>query len=209
MVRGKERRARRGGGRHFSAKMANYREEGTGKAPSGVPDDKKSKSGSEEEDSEESGSGEEEEDSEESGSGSGSEEESSKEEAATSTQPELSRAERRDQKKKKQEKPAEGEDEDPYLINPNHVQKMNISDLNTPREPSRRDIERQEKKAATERYWKLHLLGQTDQARADLKRLEEIRKNRDAAQAKRKAETAAKAEEVKARKKAQLAKRPT
>jgi hypothetical protein len=73
-----------------------------------------------------------------------SEEESSEEEAATTSttaQPELSRQEKRDLKKKQAEdKQKQAEDEDPDLINPNHVQqKMNISDLNTPRELSRRE----------------------------------------------------------------------
>ena len=58
-------------------------------------------------------------------------------------QPELSRTERRDQKKKQtagKQKPVEKEDLDPDLINPNHVQqKMNISDLSTPRELTRRE----------------------------------------------------------------------
>ena len=80
---------------------------------------------------------EEEEESEEEG-------ESSEEEAATSTtkaaQPELTRTEKRDLKKKQAEKQKQTEDEDPDLINPNHVQqKMNISDLNTPRELTRRE----------------------------------------------------------------------
>jgi hypothetical protein len=78
-----------------------------------------------------------------------SEEESSEEEATTSTttttttttttaQPELSRAEKRDLKKKQAEDKKQTEDDDPDLINPNHVQqKMNISDLNTPRELTR------------------------------------------------------------------------
>ena len=72
------------------------------------------------------------------------EEESSEEEAGTSAatgQPALSRTEKRDLKKKQAEEgQRQAEVEDPDLINPNHVQqKMNISDLNTPRGLSRRE----------------------------------------------------------------------
>ena len=59
-------------------------------------------------------------------------------------EPELTRAERRELKKKqaaqKQSQLEEGEEEDPYLINPNHVEKkLQISDLGSPREPTRRE----------------------------------------------------------------------
>lgn len=91
------------------------------------------------EDSEENShnSGEEEDSEEE-----GPEEESSEGEPGTSApaQPGLSRTERRKLKKQKETEKKPEEDEDPDLINPNHVQqKMNISDLNTPRELSRRE----------------------------------------------------------------------
>lgn len=45
-----------------------------------------------------------------------------------------------------------------------------------------------EKKKAAERYAKAHAAGQTEQAKSDLARLQEIRKKRDAAAAQRKAE---------------------
>jgi Casein kinase substrate phosphoprotein PP28 len=48
--------------------------------------------------------------------------------------------------------------------------------------------EQKEKQEAKERYWKAHLAGKTDQAKADLARLAQIRKEREEAQAKRKAE---------------------
>lgn len=92
-------------------------------------------------DIEEEDSDEEEEESEESG----SEEEESEEEPGEEGKPELTRQERRDLKKKeaaaKAKKKEEGdEEEDPDLINPNHVQKkLNISDLNSPRELTRRE----------------------------------------------------------------------
>jgi len=113
--------------------------------------------------------------------------------------------------KSKQEKqtPEDG-DVDEDLINPNHVQqKMTISDLNTPREPTRREREQKEKQQAKERYRKLHAEGKTDEAKADLTRLAKIRAEREAAQAKRQAEAKAKAAEAEAKKKAQLAKRTT
>jgi hypothetical protein len=73
-----------------------------------------------------------------------SEEESEEEPAAGGSaepQPELSRAERKELKKKQAAaKQQEGDDEDEDLINPNHVsKKMNISDLNAPRELTRRE----------------------------------------------------------------------
>ncbi|KAI0326287.1 hypothetical protein GY45DRAFT_122109 [Cubamyces sp. BRFM 1775] len=117
--------------------------------------------------------------------------------SATSAQPELSRAERRELKKKKgQAKQANGEDEeededeDPLLANPNIAagKRLNISDLSAPRELSRKEREAKEKKEAQERYWKLHAQGKTDQAKSDLARLAKIRAEREAAQAKRKAE---------------------
>ena len=138
---------------------------------------------------EEDESSEEEEDSEEEEE---DEESSSEEEAAATTsvtttaqQPALDRKEIRNQKKKdKQKKTGEnGEDEDPDLINPNHVQqKMNISDLNTPRQLTRRERyamdhihihldfqtetfsylffsrEQKEKQDAKDRYWKVSFL---------------------------------------------------
>ena len=84
--------------------------------------------------------------------------------------------------------------------------KMNISDLNAPRQLSRREREAKEAKDAKERYWKvsyhrlylqrddqrtvsqLHEQGKTDQAKSDLARLAKIRAEREAAQARRKAE---------------------
>jgi hypothetical protein len=51
------------------------------------------------------------------------------------------------------------------------------------------DREAKEKKEAQERYWKLHEAGKTDQAKTDMARLAKIRAEREAAAAKRKAET--------------------
>ncbi|KAI9429019.1 casein kinase substrate phosphoprotein PP28-domain-containing protein, partial [Lactarius indigo] len=81
-------------------------------------------------------------------------------------------------------------DEDDELIaNPNRLtKKLNISDLSAPRELTRREREQKEKQEAKDRYWKLHLEGKTDQAKADLSRLARIREEREAAAAKRKAE---------------------
>ncbi|KAF8797546.1 hypothetical protein BYT27DRAFT_7228913 [Phlegmacium glaucopus] len=196
MVRGKGKLAKvsRGGGRHFSKHMS---------MEDGGEKERRANRGEADDDSEESSEDSSEEDS--------SEESSEEEEgtSATPAQPELTRIEKRDLKKKEAaEKQKKAEEEDPDLINPNHVQqKMNISDLNTPRELSRREREQKEKQEAKDRYWKLHVQGKTDEAKADLSRLAKIRAEREAAQAKRKAEAEAKAEEAEARKKAQLAKR--
>jgi hypothetical protein len=106
------------------------------------------------------------------------EEEEEEEEAGGTGQPELTREERRELKKKQaaqKQAPVEEVDED--LINPNHVaKKLNISDLGESRELSRRerydsihliflDIpwfnfrlllrEQKEKADAKERYWKV------------------------------------------------------
>lgn len=63
-------------------------------------------------------------------------------------------------------------------------------------EPSRKEREAAEKKAAQERYWKLHEAGKTDQAKADLARLKVIREKREAAAKAREAEKAAAVEEA-------------
>lgn len=126
-------------------------------------------------------------------------------------QPEMTRAERKALKKSanpKKKAPAdeEEEDEDDDLVNPNHVSATSskkISNLNSPQPLSRRERwvfdmsffvahigfrEAKEKQEAKERYWKMHLEGKTDQAKADLARLAKIRKDREEAQMKRKAE---------------------
>ncbi|KZS89393.1 hypothetical protein SISNIDRAFT_469419 [Sistotremastrum niveocremeum HHB9708] len=146
------------------------------------------------------------------------EEESEEEEDAggpSTAAAELSRAERKAAKKPKQgtqsDKTGDGEkDEDEEeLINPNHqpVKNKKVGDLGAPVQLSRREREQKEKQEAKERYWKLHLAGKTDQAKADLARLAAIRKEREEAAAKRKAEQDAKQAEVDAKLKAQKEKR--
>ncbi|KAF7326688.1 PP28 domain-containing protein [Mycena venus] len=192
MVRGSGKfKQKRGGGRNFSKNMV-LDENGTAVstdkrwAPRGKGDDDEDDSDEEEEEE--------------------SEEEESEEEAPAggSAQPELSRAERKELKKKqaaaKAAKAEDGEEEDEDLINPNHVgKKLNISDLGAPRELSRREREQKEKQEAKDRYWKLHVAGKTDQAKADLGRLAKIRAEREAAAAKRKAEAEAKDAEIAAK----------
>ncbi|KAI0759064.1 casein kinase substrate phosphoprotein PP28-domain-containing protein [Fomes fomentarius] len=182
---------KRGGGRNFSKNLV-LDENGTA-----VSTDRWAARGRKE-DEEDSDEDEEEEEEEE-------EEESEEEDAAApqagSAQEELSRAERRELAKKKKaaaaakgangdEDEEEGGGEDPLLVNPNRAagKRLNISDLAAPRELSRREREEKEKKEAKERYWKLHAQGKTDEAKADLARLAKIRAEREAAQAKRKAE---------------------
>ncbi|KAF8501990.1 casein kinase substrate phosphoprotein PP28-domain-containing protein [Gautieria morchelliformis] len=122
-------------------------------------------------------------------------------------QPEMSRAERKaakkavDQKKKGVADDEDEDDEDADLINPNHssAKTKKLSELNAPQPLTRREREQKEKQEAKERYWKAHLAGKTDQAKADLARLSQIRKEREEAQAKRKAEAEAKAASVEAK----------
>ncbi|KAL5478812.1 hypothetical protein ACEPAI_2089 [Sanghuangporus weigelae] len=213
MVRGAGKfKTKRGGGRSFSRHLAldengiavssdrrNYRRS----------KDQEEEDDDEDEDDDEEESSEEEEDSEE-----------------DEDEAELSRTERRELKKKAKSKGGqpsktpkkegeEGDDDEEeedgdkdkgadILVNPNHVKKkLNIADLDAPRELSRREREAIEKKEAQERYWKLHQQGKTDQAKADLARLAKIRKEREEALAKRKAEAEAKAKEIEVKKAAQ------
>ncbi|TFY70778.1 hypothetical protein EVG20_g2233 [Dentipellis fragilis] len=186
-------KTKRGGGRSFSRHLT-LDENGTA-----VSTDRRRRDREEEEDSDEESSEEEEDESEESEEG---------EEGGASGQPEMTRAERREMKKKQAaekakangEEGGEGEDGDDILANPNRViKKMNIADLNEPRQLSRKEREAKEKKEAQDRYWKLHVQGKTDQAKTDLARLAKIRAEREAAQAKRKAEAEAKSKEIEAK----------
>ncbi|KAH7927172.1 hypothetical protein BV22DRAFT_1032046 [Leucogyrophana mollusca] len=203
MVRGTGKfKLKRGGGRNFSKHLV-IDENGTA-----VSTDKRwarKKDGDEDDEDEDDEEEEEEEDEEE-------EEEEEEAPAGGSAQPELTRAERRELKKKQGAKKAkdaagsDGSDEDEDLINPNHVEKkLKISDLGAPKELSRREREAKEKQDAKDRYWKLHLAGKTDEAKSDLARLQKIRAEREAAQAKRKAEADAKTAEIEAKKKAAAA----
>ncbi|KAG6329953.1 hypothetical protein ID866_9136 [Astraeus odoratus] len=210
MVRGtgKFKKYSRGGGRSFSKHLALN---GDGTA---APDDKGWRTKQDEDDSEE----DEDEESAEEQEEEESEEESEDEESGPGV--ELSRAERKALKKQqaqeklqKQQQQLAEEEEDADLINPNHVQKkLNISDIGS-RELTRKEREAKEKQEAKEKYWKLHREGKTAEAKADLARLEKIKAEREAAQAKRKAEAeeltlcamfyfTAKAAEIEAKKKA-------
>lgn len=85
------------------------------------------------------------------------------------------------------------------IANPNRAaqKSMKASDLKSDTyEPSRKEREAAEKKAAQEKYWKLHQAGKTDQAKADLARLKVIREKREAAAKAREAEKAASVEEA-------------
>ncbi|CAJ0763003.1 9176_t:CDS:2, partial [Entrophospora sp. SA101] len=78
------------------------------------------------------------------------------------------------------------------IDNPNRtLRKDNLkaSDMsNITPEMSRREREAAEKEAARQRYWKLHKEGKTEQAKTDLARLAIIKKEREEAAMKRKAE---------------------
>lgn len=98
-------------------------------------------------------------------------------------------------KPKKEKKDASGA----AIVNPNrtapkHIKASDIS--STTYEPSRKDREAAEKKAAEERYWKLHEAGKTDQAKSDLARLKIIKEKREAAAKAREAEKEAAVEEA-------------
>ncbi|KAI8455522.1 casein kinase substrate phosphoprotein PP28-domain-containing protein [Phakopsora pachyrhizi] len=86
------------------------------------------------------------------------------------------------------------------LVNPNHTAKksVKVSEISTVATGpmNRKEREAVEKKAAQERYWKLHQEGKTDQAKVDLARLAKIRQEREQAAAFRKAEAEAKAKEA-------------
>ena len=93
----------------------------------------------------------------------------------SAARPEMTRAERREMKKKRAQakqqedgekdkdkedgEEEEEDDDDTDLVNPNHVtKKLGLSSLGgsgAPRELSRREREQKEKKEAAERYWKV------------------------------------------------------
>eukprot|EP00403_Amphidinium_massartii_P012235 CAMPEP_0178431678 /NCGR_PEP_ID=MMETSP0689_2-20121128/31981_1 /TAXON_ID=160604 /ORGANISM="Amphidinium massartii, Strain CS-259" /LENGTH=231 /DNA_ID=CAMNT_0020053617 /DNA_START=27 /DNA_END=719 /DNA_ORIENTATION=+ len=75
------------------------------------------------------------------------------------------------------------------IENPNHASR---NEEKEGVELTRRQREEIEKAAARRRYEELHKAGQTDEAKADLARLEEVRKRREEAAQKRKAEEEAK-----------------
>jgi len=114
----------------------------------------------------------------------------------------LSRAERKAMKQAaKKKNQDEEEDEDADLVNLNRSLQMDprSPDLSAPKELSRREREAKEKKEAAEKYRKLHAAGKTVEAKSDLARLTLIRKEREAAAAKRKAEQEAKQAELEAK----------
>mmetsp|Transcript_12639 Transcript_12639/g.18333 ORF Transcript_12639/g.18333 Transcript_12639/m.18333 type:complete len:231 (-) Transcript_12639:67-759(-) len=84
------------------------------------------------------------------------------------------------------------------IENPNHASKNEDKEGV---ELTRRQREEIEKAAARRRYEEMHKAGQTDEAKADLARLEEVRKRREEAAVKRKEEEEAKKTNVKANQK--------
>ncbi|KAF8259724.1 casein kinase substrate phosphoprotein PP28-domain-containing protein [Lactarius quietus] len=183
MVRGSGKfKTKRGGGRNFSRDMVLDADGvASGEPRRALQEEDVDEDDEEEEDEDEEDEDDDDDDDDEAGL------------SAAPGDPELSRVERRELKKKQaaeQAAKAEGEDgdEDDLLVNPNRVtKKLNISDLSAPRELTRR--ERCSTRArAHVRCFQLHLEGKTDQAKADLSRLAKIRAEREAAAAKRKAE---------------------
>ncbi|KAL7418751.1 hypothetical protein Q5752_006434 [Cryptotrichosporon argae] len=119
-------------------------------------------------------------------------------------EPEISRAERKALKKAQAGKKAvakddsdEGSDDDDEGANPANKGKKAAP---PPPQLSRREKEAADKKAAQERYQKLHAQGKTAEAKSDMARLQEIRKRREAAAAQREAEAAEAAKEAAAKK---------
>ncbi|KAG8724629.1 hypothetical protein FRC09_016387 [Ceratobasidium sp. 395] len=210
MVRGSGKfKQKRGGGRSFSRDMV-LDSDGVASGTDRRASRRKKQQGEEDEEEEEEEEEEEDEEEEE-------EEEEEEGEPASSTQPEISRAERKALKKKqgakqkgggigtiKEGESGEESQDDSDLVNPNHVamKNLSISDISAPRELTRREREAKEAKEAKEKYWKLHQAGKTDQAKSDLARLAAIRKQREAAAAQRKQEAEAKAAETEAKEKA-------
>jgi len=102
---------------------------------------------------------------------------------------EESEEEEKQEEKQKPVKPAKKEAPDPFgeVCNPNaaghgHIDKTGVQEL------TRRQREEIEKEKARRRYEELHKAGKTDEAKADLARLEEVKKRRADAAAKKKAE---------------------
>ncbi|KAG5460035.1 MAG: casein kinase substrate phosphoprotein PP28-domain-containing protein, partial [Olpidium bornovanus] len=68
--------------------------------------------------------------------------------------------------------------------NPNRVKKVAFKTptlSSAPQQLSRREREAVEKEAAKARYWELHKAGKTDEAKSDLARLAEVRRQREEA----------------------------
>jgi len=219
MVRGSGKfKTKRGGGRNFSRNLTPLDADGE---PMPIPDKWAARGKVVEEDDEDEESEEESEDSDDDEDGGPSiKPQPGPLAGKAADQPELTRAERRAQKKGKpagksgkdnEDDSDEDEEDDTDLINPNRGPQRNtkLADVGTsaPREISRREREAKEKQEAKERYWKLHVQGKTDQAKTDLARLAAIRKEREQAAAQRKAEQAAKEADLEAKKAASRQKR--
>lgn len=135
-------------------------------------------------------------DGEESGSGSGSEAEQA---PKAKSEP---KAQKEEEPKKEKKPKEEKEDKDEGIAfkvrNVNDV-KTNI-DKDGTGELTRKQREELDKAAAKKRYEELHKQGKTDEAKADLKRLEEVKARREEA-ARKKIEDAAAAEAAEAQKK--------
>jgi len=204
MVRnaGKFGKAKRGGGRHFTpARVLSGKDENGTEASMWRDSDDESS----EEDADED------EESEESDSDSSDEQPApTRMEPSASKPPSTSPATKtRDRKARVAEKgknvgfkAAESDDEDqhadliPKVSNRDANKAQKLSSLAAqPQEMTRKEREAAEKKAAQERYRKLHEAGKTDEARADLARLAKVRKEREEAAKRKEAENAEKAKQ--------------
>ncbi|ROT42741.1 hypothetical protein SODALDRAFT_326900 [Sodiomyces alkalinus F11] len=194
---GKFRTYTRGGGKHFSRDLRPVDADGNEISMWSADAQPKSIDDSEEEDSEED-----------------SEEESGSDNDGTEQSGALSREERKQAAKARKEAaiakkkaqavevgdlpPSDSEDEDEEITNPNHSRAARvqtnagvedvtagIGDLST---TNRKERETAEAQLAKERYQRLHEQGKTDEAKADLARLQLIREQRAADAARRQAE---------------------
>ncbi|ORY27781.1 casein kinase substrate phospho protein PP28-domain-containing protein [Naematelia encephala] len=133
--------------------------------------------------------------------------------AVVDEEPGMSRAERKALKKKEADQAAKrfaidevSEDEDSddgRKPAPKSAAKSKV----VAQELSRKEKEAADKKAAQERYAKLHAQGKTVEAKTDLARLQEVRRRREAAAAQREAEAEEAAKEAAAKKEKAAARR--
>lgn len=101
------------------------------------------------------------------------------------------------QKKKKSPPKPKGVQGLIEIENPNRALKKTLDNYDGPVQLTRREREEIEKQRARERYNKMHAEGRTDEAKADMARLAEIRKQRELAASKREEERLAKEADTK------------
>ncbi|EWZ47787.1 hypothetical protein FOCG_06524 [Fusarium oxysporum f. sp. radicis-lycopersici 26381] len=219
---GKFRKPARGGGKKFSRDIRPLDADGNEVSMWAVDPDKKDDDSDEEESSEEESSEEEEDSEEDSGVGPSQEQtqEQSREARKAEKKARKEAAIARQKAKtvevgdlpSSDEDESESEEDDDMPANPNHSKKARkqaassgvdeITDgvENLQAAPSRREREALEAAAAKERHMRLTAQGKTDESRADLERLKEIRERRALDAARRQAEREEREEQEKIKK---------